>query len=64
MKTGLTYHLNTLLSVLFLSGFLTYYVGQHPRHVGQREEPVQGHVLHFNPEVQTTWKKGFLCLDK
>ena len=41
MKTGLTYHLNTLLSVLFLSGFLTYYVGQHPRHVGQREEHVQ-----------------------
>ncbi len=33
-------------------------------HVGQREEPVEplGHVLHVDPKVQNTWKKGMLCL--
>ena len=35
-----------------------------PLLVGQREEPVEplGHVLHVDPEVQMTCKKGMLCL--
>jgi len=42
----------TMLSVRFLSRFLTYHVGQRPWLVGQHEKPVllQGH----DPEVQTT----------
>ena len=42
----------TMLSVWFLSRFLTYHVGQRLWLVGQREKPVLGHVLHFNPQVR------------
>jgi hypothetical protein len=36
---------------------------ERPWHVGDHQVLVQlqGHVLCAEPEVQTTWKKGFLC---
>jgi len=40
---------------------LTYYVGPHHWHVGQREEPVQplGRVLHVDPKAILNIKKYF-----